>query len=63
MPKFEVVPYKAMRGFYVRATWPSGRSVGIDDNASTGPAFESEEAAVDWIATQSADWLRRRNSN
>ena len=62
-PVFEVVPYKAMAGFYVRATWPNGRIVNIDDNNSASPAFASEEAAAAWIEGQAEGWLRRTISN
>jgi hypothetical protein len=60
-PVFEVVPYKAVAGCFVRATWPSGRYDDFDDYKSPGPAFVSEEAATAWI--ERAEKLRRTISN
>jgi hypothetical protein len=38
-----------MAGFFVRATWPNGRFVNIDDYNCAGPAFASEQAAAEWL--------------
>ncbi len=57
---FEAVPYKALHGYYVRVTWPDGRSLNIDDHSTSGPVFASEAEAELWISTQSDRWLRRR---
>jgi len=62
-PTFEIVPYKAMDGCYVRASWPDGHAVDIEDNSSPGPAFLTEDEAAHWIETQSVAWLSRLNSN
>jgi hypothetical protein len=48
-PVFEIAPYKAMAGFFVRVTWPNGRFVDIDDYNFAGPAFASEQGAAEWL--------------
>ena len=61
-PVLEIVPYKAMAGCFVRATWPNGRYVDFDDYKFAGPAFASVAAAAAWIE-RAENWFRRTISN
>jgi hypothetical protein len=56
---FEIVRYKAMDGYYIRASWPNGQSQNIEDNSTDGPAFSTEAEAQAWIDNESAVWLQR----
>jgi predicted transcriptional regulator len=60
--KFEVLPYKSMEGYYIRATWPDGRVQNIDDNTKAEPAFKTEAEAEVWIEDKSAGWLQNLSS-
>lgn len=46
---------KGEASWYVLASWPSGSSAVV-------PGFETEAAASSWILTQSADWIRSRQT-
>lgn len=46
---------KGEPSWYVLVSWPSGSSAVV-------PGFDSDEAAKGWIATQSADWIRARQT-
>ncbi len=54
---FEIVPYKAVPGFYIRATWPNGRTMHVEDLASDGPAFRTRAEAQAWIANPPPGWF------
>jgi len=55
---FEIMPYKAMAGYYIRVTWEDGYWTSIDDSSTREPAFLTEADAQIWIDKESGEWLR-----
>lgn len=53
----EIVPYRSISGFYIRARWPDGSSVHIEDSVTDSPAFDTEARAQAWIDCDAATWL------
>ncbi len=51
-PTFQAVAMTQGTDWYVLVTWPNGRQKQID-------RFESEAAALAWIANESKAWLAR----
>jgi hypothetical protein len=60
---FKAIRYEKMYGWFVRVTWSNGISMDILDKRKKGPSFVTEGEALNWIETQSQDWLVRRISN
>ena len=60
---FKAVRYEKMFGWFVRVTWSNGINMDIIDKPKKGPSFVTEGEALNWIETQSQDWLVRRISN
>lgn len=48
---YQSLPFKAAPGYFVRVTWPDGRTMDIDN-------FVSEAEADKWITEKSAEWFR-----
>jgi hypothetical protein len=58
---FKAVRYEKMFGWFVPVTRSNG--ISIIDKRKKGPSFVTEGEALNWIETQSQDWLVRRISN
>jgi hypothetical protein len=58
-PTFQPVPLKDGSGYKVRVTWPDGFQQDIEDLKTGAPPFVSEAEALDWIASDTPDWLER----
>jgi hypothetical protein len=58
-PTLQAVQLKDGSGYYVRVTWPDGSQEEIQDLNTGSPPFVSEAEAVDWIESDSPDWIER----